>query len=57
MRWFWSDDLAAMLLHRGLVQRGEIEGWIRRPWAVPGPPEADPIQVAEAQRQAERRVA
>lgn len=46
MAWYWTDDMARLLLERGLVPVDRVGEWISRPVAFAGPTDADPVQVA-----------
>lgn len=48
MAWFWTDDLARLLLDAGLADEPSLRDWLARPAAVAGPEEADPLVLARA---------
>jgi hypothetical protein len=47
MTWFWTDDLARVLLARGLTNERSVQDWLMRPVAVAGPNDADPVAMAQ----------
>lgn len=46
MAWFWTDDLARLLLDAELAEESSVRSWLDRPVAVSGPEDADPLAVA-----------
>jgi hypothetical protein len=46
MQWFWTDDLAAMLIEHGLVGPERLNAWTSRPVAYSAPDEADRLEMA-----------
>lgn len=48
MAWYWTDDMARLLLDRDLVPVDMVGEWITRPVALAGPADGDPVQIALA---------
>jgi hypothetical protein len=46
MAWFWSDDLARVLLEAGEASDAEMRDWIQRPVAIAAAPDTDPLTLA-----------
>ena len=46
MRWFWTDDLAALLIEQGLAGPERLLGWTRSPVSYSAPDETDGLEVA-----------
>jgi hypothetical protein len=46
MQWFWTDDLAALLIEQGLVGPEPLSAWISRPVAYSATDEADGLELA-----------
>jgi hypothetical protein len=45
MAWFWTDDLARILIDEGAVSREGVQDWINRPVGIAGAEDADPAQI------------
>lgn len=45
MAWFWTDDLARILIDEGAVSREAVQDWISRPVGVAVAEDADPVQI------------
>lgn len=45
MAWFWTDDLARVLIDAGEAERSSVSGWLERPVAIAAPEESDPLDV------------
>lgn len=48
MSWLWTDEIADILLERGLVSQTEVAVWKARPFAVATSDGADPVEVGRA---------
>lgn len=48
MRWFWTDDLAALLVEHGLVSPERLRDWTLRPVAYAAPEETEGLDLARA---------
>jgi hypothetical protein len=48
MAWFWTDDLARALIDEGVVSDDAVQEWIRRPVAVAGASDVDPVAMARS---------
>ena len=46
MQWFWTDDLAALLIEHGLVGPERLIAWINRPVAYSAADEAEGLEMA-----------
>ena len=46
MAWFWSDDLARVMLEAGEASEREVRDWISLPVAVAATADADPLEIA-----------
>jgi hypothetical protein len=46
LAWFWTDDLARLLLDAELAEEPSVRSWIDRPVAISGPDDAEPLTVA-----------
>jgi hypothetical protein len=46
MQWFWTDDLAVLLLEQGEVSPERVSGWMQRPAAYAAPDDAAPLETA-----------
>lgn len=45
MAWFWTDDLARILIDEGAVGREAVQDWISRPVGIAVAEDADPAQI------------
>jgi len=48
MRWFWTDDLAALLVEHGFVGSERLREWTERPVAYAVPDETEGLDVARS---------
>ncbi|MFZ0491753.1 MAG: hypothetical protein WAM81_00985 [Acidimicrobiia bacterium] len=46
MQWFWTDDLAALLIEHGLVGPEHLIAWTSRPVAYSAAEETDGLEMA-----------
>lgn len=46
MQWFWTDDLAGLLLDTGEVGPEHVSNWIHRPVAYSAPDDAVALEIA-----------
>jgi hypothetical protein len=46
LAWFWSDDLARVMLEAGEASERQVRDWISLPVAVAGTADADPLEIA-----------
>jgi hypothetical protein len=46
MAWFWSDDLARVLLEAHEASEAEMRDWIQRPVAIAAAQDTDPLMLA-----------
>lgn len=46
MPWFWTDDLAELLIERAGIPPETLAEWTQRPVALAGPDGAEPIEFA-----------
>jgi hypothetical protein len=46
MAWYWTDDMARLLLERDLVPADRMGEWMNRPVALAGPADGDPVCIA-----------
>lgn len=46
MAWFWSDDLARVMLEAGEASERQVREWISLPVAIAGTADADPLDIA-----------
>ncbi len=48
MAWLWSDDLARLLISKGMTDASRVAEWIHTPVAFAVPDDVDPEEVAAA---------
>ena len=48
MPWFWTDDLADLLIEQEGVRPESLTEWKQRPVAISVPDNAEPLEVARA---------
>ncbi len=48
MPWFWTDDLARLLVESGQVSGGQVQDWVQTPVAMAAPEGSDPLEFALA---------
>jgi hypothetical protein len=48
MAWFWTDDLARILIEEGVVTRDAVQDWINRPVGIAVGDDADPTETGRS---------
>lgn len=48
MPWFWTDDLAELLVEQAGIRPETVVEWKQRPVALAGPDGTDPLEFAQA---------
>lgn len=46
MAWFWTDDLARLLIETGRATESAVQDWLTRPVGVVADDGSDPLEVA-----------